>query len=64
VVHKAVIDVTEVGTEAAAATGVKVILTSAKLNPVTVNINRPFLLIISDTQNILFLGKVTNPKQV
>uniref|UniRef100_A0A8C0ZT46 Serpin domain-containing protein n=1 Tax=Castor canadensis TaxID=51338 RepID=A0A8C0ZT46_CASCN len=61
VVHKAVIDVTEVGTEAAAATGVKVILTSAKLNPVTVNINRPFLLIISDTQNILFLGKVTNP---
>uniref|UniRef100_A0A8C0WRE2 Serpin domain-containing protein n=1 Tax=Castor canadensis TaxID=51338 RepID=A0A8C0WRE2_CASCN len=64
VVHKAVIDVTEVGTEAAAATGVKVILTSAKLNPVTVNINRPFLLIISDTQNILFLGKVTNPKSM
>ncbi|XP_015864625.3 serine protease inhibitor A3N-like [Peromyscus maniculatus bairdii] len=63
VVHKAVLDVAETGTEAAAATGVKVIPDSGKLYPMTVNFNRPFLVIVSDTNNLIFMAKVTNPKE-
>ncbi|XP_062946267.1 alpha-1-antichymotrypsin [Cynocephalus volans] len=66
VVHKALLDVAEVGTEAAAATGVKLIPMSAKVGPkTTVNFNRTFLVILipTDSLNILFLGKVANPKQ-
>ncbi|XP_052594827.1 serine protease inhibitor A3N-like [Peromyscus californicus insignis] len=65
VVHKAVLDVAETGTEAAAATGVRFIPDSGKWNPMTVNFNRPFLMIVSDTntQIALFMAKVTNPKE-
>ena len=64
VVHKAVLDVAETGTEAAAATGVKYVPTSLNMNPLKVNFNRPFLMIISDTntQTSLFMAKITNPK--
>ncbi|XP_055147372.1 alpha-1-antichymotrypsin isoform X2 [Symphalangus syndactylus] len=66
VVHKAVLDVSEEGTEASAATAVKITLLSAFVDPKTiVRFNRPFLMIIvpTDTQNIYFMSKVTNPKQ-
>lgn len=66
VVHKALLDVAEEGTEAAAATGSKIILLSGKMGPLmTVHFNRPFLVCIlhRDTKNILFWGKVTNPNQ-
>lgn len=66
VVHKTVIKVAETGTEAAAATGIKVIPMSGKVGPMTiVNFNRPFLLSIisKDTQSIMFLAKVVNPNQ-
>ena len=65
VVHKAVLDVDESGTEAAAATGVKYVSTSVNMNPLKVNFNRPFLLTISDTntQTLLFMAKVTKPKE-
>ncbi|XP_006240581.2 serine protease inhibitor A3F-like [Rattus norvegicus] len=65
VVHKAVLDVTETGTEAAAATGVKIIPMCAKFYYVTMYFNRPFLMIISDTNThiALFMAKVTNPKE-
>ncbi|XP_047397771.1 alpha-1-antichymotrypsin-like [Sciurus carolinensis] len=66
VVHKALLDVTEEGTEATASTGVKVTFLSAKLGPKTiVNFNRPFLMAIvhTDSNVNLFLSKVTNPKQ-
>ncbi|XP_037066698.1 serine protease inhibitor A3N-like [Peromyscus leucopus] len=65
VVHKAVLDVAETGTEAAAATGVKFTLKSAKLDPFILSFDRPFLMIIFDTntQTLLFLAKITNPKR-
>lgn len=66
IVHKTLLDVTELGTEAAAATGSKFVFFSGKIGPlVTVRFNRPFLFCIhhKDTENILFWGKVTNPNQ-
>ena len=64
VVHKAVLDVAETGTEAAAATGVQIVGLSLIMNPLNVNFNRPFLMIISDTDThtSLFTAKITNPK--
>ncbi|EDL18798.1 mCG3334, partial [Mus musculus] len=63
VVHKAVLDVAETGTEAAAATGVKVNLRCGKIYSMTIYFNRPFLMIISDinTHIAVFMAKVTNP---
>lgn len=66
VVHKALLNVAEVGTEAAAATGMKMVPLSAKVGPKTiVNFNRAFLMAIihEDSNAILFLSKVANPKQ-
>ncbi|XP_076777400.1 serine protease inhibitor A3N-like [Arvicanthis niloticus] len=64
VVHKAVLDVAETGTEAAAATGVKFIPCCGKIYSMTMYFNRPFLMVISDTNThiALFMAKVTNPK--
>ncbi|XP_021044743.1 serine protease inhibitor A3F-like [Mus pahari] len=64
VVHKAVLDVAETGTEAAAATGVKIQLRCGKMYSMTMCFNRPFLMIISDinTHVVLFMAKVINPK--
>ena len=64
VVHKAVLDVGEEGTEGAAATAV-VRINSSPMHTLTVSFNRPFLMSIfcKDTQSIIFLGKVTNPKE-
>ena len=64
VIHKAVLDVGEEGTEGAAVTAV-VMATSSLLHTLTVSFNRPFLLSIfcKETQSIIFLGKVTNPKE-
>jgi serpin B len=62
VVHKAVIDVDENGTEAAAATGVA-FAASAIMAGSQVNVDRPFLFAITDTATgaPLFLGTVANP---
>ncbi|XP_041489239.1 serine protease inhibitor A3N-like [Microtus oregoni] len=64
VVHKAVLDVTETGTEAAAATGMILMGSALILDPLEVHFDRPFLMIISDTntQTSLFMAKITNPK--
>ena len=64
VVHRAVIDVTEEGTEAAAATAVAMMAASmpAKIEPFVVD--RPFLFYITDetTGAILFQGRVSDPR--
>ncbi|HEY2840894.1 MAG TPA: serpin family protein [Pirellulales bacterium] len=65
VVHKAVVDVNEKGTEAAAATGVVVGVTSARVpdEPVRFRADHPFIFLIRDqaTGSIVFLGRVSDP---
>ena len=62
VVHKAYVDVSETGTEAAAATGVTLGVTSAP-EPAEIHLDHPYLFLIRDnaTKSILFLGRVANP---
>ncbi len=63
VVHKAYVDVNEEGTEAAAATGVTMKLTSIREPLPVFRADHPFIFLIRDNQtgSILFLGRVTNP---
>ncbi|XP_029688169.1 alpha-1-antitrypsin homolog [Takifugu rubripes] len=62
VVHQATLDVDEAGATAAAATGITITLHSYYYVPV-LKFNRPFMVIITDhsSDNILFMGKITNP---
>jgi len=63
VLHKAHVDVNEEGTEAAAATGVVVGITSVQPPPAEFRADHPFLFLIRDncTGSILFIGRVANP---
>jgi serpin B len=64
-VHKAFVDVNEEGTEAAAATGVVVGVTSLPPPPKVFRADHPFVFMIREnrTGSILFMGRVTNPKR-
>jgi serine protease inhibitor len=67
VIHKAFIDVSEKGTEAAAATAVIMVnecLSSPVVQEINFVANRPFLYYIKDnaTGSILFMGHINNPK--
>jgi serine protease inhibitor len=64
VVHKAYVDVNEEGTEAAAATGVVMRVTSVEMPPPVFRADHPFIFLIRDnhTGSILFLGRVESPK--
>ena len=66
VIHKSFIEVSEKGTEAAAATAVVVREKSMvmKDNPKVV-INRPFVFVIRENKNnaILFIGKYVKPEK-
>jgi len=63
VYHKAFIEVSEEGTEAAAATGVAIALAVAPQQSVVVRVDHPFLFLIRDrvTGAVLFLGRVLDP---
>ncbi|MBX2930098.1 MAG: serpin family protein [Saprospiraceae bacterium] len=62
--HKAFVEVTEQGTEAAAVTSVGIVVTSLPSYP-TIVLDRPFLFAIRENQagNVLFLGKMMNPAE-
>lgn len=64
--QKTFIDVNEEGTEAAAVTSTEMKTTSAPIDePFQMEVNRPFFFTITDdeTDAILFMGSVANPKQ-
>jgi serpin B len=64
VVHRAVIDVTEEGTEAAAATAITMMAASARPMAEPFVVDRPFLFYIVDepTGAILFEGRISDPR--
>jgi serpin B len=61
VIHKAFVEVSEEGTEAAAATGVGMRTTSM---PPQFEVNRPFLFLVREnsTGTILFIGRINDPR--
>ena len=63
VIHKAVVEVDEAGTKAAAVTGVVMRATAFRPDdaPVSFRCDQPFLLVIRSGQTILFLGRVADP---
>ena len=65
VVQEAVLDVDQDGTVAAAATGVAVIAVSARMPRRVVTVDRPFLLLLTDsaTRSPLFLAVVRDPSR-
>ncbi|KAK3777225.1 hypothetical protein RRG08_047845 [Elysia crispata] len=62
--HRAVMQVDEKGTTAAAATSIGIVLTSAGFAPTEFKVNRPFLFVLRDKEhNInLFMGRYVNPQ--
>ena len=68
VIHQTFLDVEEKGTEAAAATAIVIIITSARKRPIPKPIifraDRPFMFLIRDrrTKAILFMGRYVKPK--
>lgn len=62
--HKAMVDVNEEGTEAAAATSVGMTAAAMPMQRFTFIADRPFLMLICDRDSgaILFMGKVVDPK--
>ncbi|UCS95585.1 serpin family protein [Echinicola marina] len=63
VIHDALIDVDEKGTEAAAATVVEIELTAANPTPLIISMDRPFIFFIQEKHSgaILFMGKLSDP---
>jgi serpin B len=65
--HRAVIEVTEAGTEAAAATSVGMVTASAPIErttPIPFVVDRPFLFLVVDTASgaVLFQGRIVDPR--
>lgn len=62
-VHQAFVDVNEEGTEAAAASGTRMVVNADELSIPVFRADHPFIFYIRDTQSgcILFLGRVTDP---
>jgi len=63
VIHQAFVEVSEEGTEAAAATGAVMELTSMPVPPTVFRADHPFIfLIMGPEDEILFIGRVTDPR--
>jgi serpin B len=64
IVHRAVIEVQEEGTEAAAATAIEMSRTSVPPDPEWFRVDRPFLFYVVDhaTRAILFQGRIVDPR--
>ena len=66
VLHKAFVDVNEIGTEAAAATGtaMSMAMPPSQVPPAIFRADHPFVFMICDRQagSILFLGRMANPQ--
>uniref|UniRef100_A0A8C8USG1 Serpin domain-containing protein n=1 Tax=Peromyscus maniculatus bairdii TaxID=230844 RepID=A0A8C8USG1_PERMB len=60
--HKSVVKVDESGTIASAATGELFTFRSARPLTLKIEFNRPFLLAIEENSNLLFLGRVVQPR--
>ena len=63
--HKTVVEVNEEGTEAAAATSVGIVATSARMDePFKLVVDRPFFCAIRDNQtgSVIFMGSIVDPK--
>ena len=62
-IHKAVVEVNEEGTEAAAATGIIMRSKAVPKPPVTFRADHPFIFLIrhNETGSILFMGRVVDP---
>jgi len=62
-IHKAVVEVNEEGTEAAAATGIVMRAKAIPALPVTFRADHPFIFLIrhNETGSILFMGRVVDP---
>ncbi|WP_373496990.1 serpin family protein [Aquiflexum sp.] len=63
IIHQAMIEVDEKGTEAAAATVVEIGVTSMPVTPTFIRLDKPFLFFIKEKHSgtILFMGKMENP---
>jgi serpin B len=63
VLHQAFIETNEEGSEAAAATIIGFITTSAPVGPAILNLDRPFMYVIRETStnSILFMGRLNDP---
>lgn len=66
VVEKAHVAVDEEGTTAAAATGMAFRATSAVIPPVQMQVDRPFVFLLRELASgqVLFLGRLTDPRQL
>ena len=64
VIHEAIVDVDEQGTEAAAATAVVMAPTGMPAPPTPFEVDRPFLFLVQDkaTGAVVFLGRVADPR--
>lgn len=65
VIHKSFLRIDEKGTEAAAATGIEIEVTSApRVPPVVFRADRPFFLVIRDKESgaLLFMGRIVSPE--